>query len=192
MKKTPSFRRTASSDLSAGLNVKELREYLVSVVPKYSNDLDLIKMTKVYSEIASRDCAEISKFKYALEQIMIILTSFLASSPSLPSVIVAEVHNYIGLIYEQQERRCCAINAFSKALWIQAADKESLPIRIALTEHRLGMAYGRRGNYSEATALLGKALAGYEKADVQKGCSNVTQAREELEKFRKHCSLNRI
>lgn len=170
--------RGASASL--GLNLEQLETILVEVIPIFCNDNELTSsVVGVYNGLSYRSRHEGHKLDgNELNEIMFTLSAFLRSSPTLPSFLVAQVHSFMGIIEDTLKMYRESIQSFTKAMWLYQRgsrsrssfsshppslnDIKSDPMHIAITAHRLGMVYGKDGDYDNAIQLLEKALSMYE------------------------------
>lgn len=104
-----------------------------------------------------------------LNEIALALETVIQTTPSLPAHVTAETHSKIGLLRQKQGNSTGAIQSFLKALWIQSSlpsadttERKDLLWKIAMTKHRLGLAFGRSGNFKDAVRLLENALHDYQ------------------------------
>lgn len=135
-----------------------------------------------------QECSHCNKSK--LNELALCLQSVIAATTDLPADITAEAHSWIGLLRQKQGAYEDAIKSYMKVLWLQSCSLEQeqqpqqnkkpkhklLPtskansstqeVKIALTEHRLGLAYGKSGRFSDAVQVLQDVLSKYEKAHV--------------------------
>jgi tetratricopeptide (TPR) repeat protein len=159
----------------------KLEDLMFNTMCEYCEDLDLIRTAKKES-IGLAERMESSKQQCDVElHIIDILQAFMNASPLLPTELVYEAHCYIGLMWIKCNRtnstctsRMASIAAaqcsFTKALWIASSAMDDCSTtttalsreQVALTMHRLGRLEGERGNYSEAIALVEKAMEKYE------------------------------
>ena len=106
-----------------------------------------------------------------LNEIALALGTIIQSTPSLPAHVTAETHSKIGLLRQKQGNSKGSIQSFLKALWIQSSlpapsanstERNDLLWKIAMTKHRLGLAFGRNNNFSDAVRLLQNAVQDYQ------------------------------
>lgn len=177
-------RRTCPTDLA----VEDFKDFVSKTLPEYVQDKDLVDMLQhgVKTSMPTT-CPTV------LAEIEHYLTSILESSPSIPASVVADLHIYRGLTHLMRgDQNNAAIEAFTRALWLQthlmrlAPDEQEERLRlfdVALTEHRLGVAYGRSQQYLEAIDQMNYAIQSYERAKVgiSEGC--YSSAKEDLHEF---------
>jgi hypothetical protein len=96
------------------------------------------------------------------------LNAFLSSvsSPVLPPSLLADIHSCIGMLKAKTSRRDSAVRHLMTALWIQKRAKVET-IDIAVTKHRLALAYIGNQDYSSAANLLEEAFADYGRAQMK-------------------------
>jgi hypothetical protein len=115
-----------------------------------------------------------------IDEIILSLQTVIQSTPSLPASMTAQVHSMIGLLRQKKGYLKGAIKSFLKALWIQSHliinrgdtnNNQTMRIlEIGITRHRLGMAYGRSGNFADAMVLLERAMQDYEQYQQARPC----------------------
>jgi hypothetical protein len=128
-----------------------------------------------------------------LGEIALSLKTVVEMTPNLPANVTAQVHSFIGMLIRKQGNLKGAIDSFLKALWIQTSlcsnEQVDTPydgaLDIALTRHRLGVAYGKSGKFAEACTLLEQALTDYQtsQGDSDKNKRLMVLAQAELDKF---------
>jgi tetratricopeptide (TPR) repeat protein len=189
-------KRTPSSDFrqrhvqgTLGLNLPDFLRILRDVIPKYSDDKELIEVSQYhFKSIAARNTELRFWHGDDLEEIVSVMNAFIGSAPSLPPSIVGLVHSTIGLIRQQQREYKCAIESLQKALWIKNSSRET-PEEIGMALHRLGMAYSFAGDPAEACSLLKKAMANYDRANLAKNHPLMVTAKEKIEKYKSATKL---
>ncbi len=179
-----SHRKNSSSSLSVGLNLAQLEMLLCESIPLFSNDNDLTEVAKGYHGVAARHRADSSWAPDELNEVVTVLQHFLSSAPSLPSHLVFSVHCHLGCINLLQQKNDNAMQSFLRALWILASAHEPSLEQMGLCLHRLGISYGRNGNYRQAMNLLTKAMAEYDASSLNKDHPCVVSARDDLAHFR--------
>jgi tetratricopeptide (TPR) repeat protein len=91
----------------------------------------------------------------------------------------------VGLLRARQKRYDCAIQSYLKALWVQTSSVDARDsLNIAITENRLGLAYGKCGDLLQAISLLEKTLEHYDKAKMKADHHCVVEAQTALLDFR--------
>ena len=184
-------RRTCPTDLA----VNDFKEFINKTLPEYVQDKDLVAMLQHQAKTYLPTTCPGS-----LAEIEHYLATILESSPSIPAPVVADLHTYRGLIHLLRgDQHMAAIEAFTRALWLQthlmrmASDEQKELVRLfdmALTEHRLGVAYGRNKQYVEAIDQMNYAIKNYERSQVgiSEGC--YVSAKEDLHEFTEARQLN--
>lgn len=190
-------RNSSSSILSVDLDldINDL-EYFLLHLSKYTDDADIASLSKEHfaglaARFRSHDNSNSSELCLdELNEVITMLSAFLGSAPGLSSNLVAQVHSYVGLIREKQQRHTCAIRSLLKALWLQTSTAGTPLLAIAITENRLGLAYGMSGNYPQAISLLEKAIDCYVKTGVKADHPCMINAQAVLSDFRsRHLQL---
>jgi tetratricopeptide (TPR) repeat protein len=188
-------RNSGSGALSVDidLDINDL-EYFLLHLSKYTDDADIASLSKEhFTGLSARFRAHDNGSELCLDElneVITMLSAFLGSAPGLPSNLVAQVHSYVGLIREKQQRHTCAIRSLLKALWIQTSTAGTPLLEIAITENRLGLAYGMSGNYPQAISLLEKAIDCYVKMGVKVDHPCMINAQAVLSDFRsRHLQL---
>ena len=155
--------------------------------------LDLLQsgVQEYIASIAKNEKGSVS----ALSEIELGILSVLEDNHSLPSSVVASLHSYLGLIFQKRDDNHSAKESFLRALWLRthmlrastAQDDDTvrsdLLVDIALTEHRLGVAVGRSGQYLKAIDQIKRAIQSYENVNVGIGEECYCSAREDLHEF---------
>jgi len=131
-----------------------------------------------------------------LDQMAVLLQTYLDTTSDLSPSFVACLHTYLGLIHEQRRQYSSAGDSFVKALWMRQASHDH-PYHVALAAHRIGRTQGKAGNYQEACATLLKALSLYDSTELAKDHPFVISAQDSLETFvklqyRKHNSRRKL
>jgi hypothetical protein len=158
---------------------QKLEDFMFSSMVEYCQDSALIRSAKKESiGLAERMETQPAVGLNVIE----ILHAFMNVSPRLPTELVYQCHCYIGLLWiksassnnngtsssNKANSIASAQCSFTKALWIAAssATDRSATVQyleqVALTMHRLARLEGEGGNYSEAIALVQKAVEKYE------------------------------
>ena len=119
-----------------------------------------------------------------LNEVVTILQAVVTATPDLPPKTVAQVHSFVGMIRARQSRPALAIQSFLKVLWLQKSGEETQDVDIALTEHRLGLAYAMSDDLAQAISILEKSLEDYDKAGMKPEHQCVAAAQSELTRFR--------
>lgn len=184
-------KKQSPSRLSAvGLDIEGLERFLLLTLPRFSEDSVLgLQAKSEFTGLSERlrgkrgldGCYE------ELNNAISMFVSFLNSSPSLPPVVVYEVHCYTGQIREAMQLYECAIQSYMKAIWI-ASYAEHIPSDLlALSLHRLGKICGKRGMVRQGKNMLEKAVAIYEESNVAKDHPCVIDAKEAFQHFKVQC-----
>jgi hypothetical protein len=178
-------RRMCPTDLA----LDEFREFVNKILPEHVPDQELVSMLQ--DEVKHHPPTPCSG---SLTEIDDYLATILESSPSIPATVVADLHTYRGLVYLMRgnQQNNAAIEAFTRALWLQthlmrlAVEEQDVMVRLldlALTEHRLGVAYGRNKQYVEAIDQIQYAIQSYERAKVGISECCYVSAKEDLHEF---------
>jgi tetratricopeptide (TPR) repeat protein len=166
-----------------GLDLDHLTLILHEAIPLFSIDSELMEIAQMQYMHLTAVCEEKEKLSEDdLDQIAIILETFVSSTKDLPPMVVAYAHTYIGLVRQHQERYPSAIDSLLKTLWVQTSAHEPAD-RIAVSSHRLGLAYGASSDFVQASSLLKKALQLYEEAHVPRYHQFVLSAKRGLAQF---------
>lgn len=183
------IRRNSFTGVSVELDFSELEQFILHL-STITEDSEIIRTTYAHfrglsarynSQSPDIDDALIAD---ELHDVVNMLGAILSSAPGLPSKMVAQVHSFVGLIRAKQKRYVCATQSFLKALWLQTASEETQDLEIAITENRLGLAYGLSGNLPQAISLLEKSLEDYDKAGMKMEHPCTTAAQSALSAFR--------
>ncbi|CAB9528699.1 expressed unknown protein [Seminavis robusta] len=144
-----------------------------------------------------------------LGEIVLSLKTVIESTPSLSAKMTAQVHSMIGLLRQQYGDLKAAIRSFLRVLWILSSltldplavqveeneesveERETLVWKMGITRHRLGMAYGKSGDFVDAITLLQTAVKDYETYEANNGTPSLTrpqkgiveQAKADLDSF---------
>ncbi|CAB9529190.1 expressed unknown protein [Seminavis robusta] len=201
-----SSRFRTSSVRAAEICVEELDIFVSKVLPEFVQEKGLVTLL----DYAVKDYSDATDSHHAaLQELALGLTSILESTPSLPASVVAELHSYRGLVHlEQENAYASAIECFTRALWIQShmsksssssapgttmiASNASHLWDVAMTEHRLGVAYGRSGKYLKAIDQMEHAIKSYDKAGVGISESCYVEAKEDLHEFQEAHQISLI
>ena len=100
-----------------------------------------------------------------LHRMEVGLTELLSFHHELSDCLKCEMHTYLGLVYLEQRNHSAAVDTLTKALWYQSKSPTD-KLGVALANHRLGVAYGRKRNYELALGLIGRAIEVYESEDA--------------------------
>jgi tetratricopeptide (TPR) repeat protein len=116
-----------------------------------------------------------------LEEVACFLEGFLSSAyyEHIDKTLVVDIHSCTGMIREQQGLMDRAIRSLLMALWLQQKDTTNI-VTVAITEHRLGLAYAKTGDYNNATHLLEKALNTYTESKMRTGHICIQEAEHSL------------
>jgi tetratricopeptide (TPR) repeat protein len=191
-----SSRTNARASISSPIEfcLEEFDGFCCKILPKHVPDKALVEMLQCDVKLhLNNDPVTQGTF----QEIELGLTSILEGTPSLPATIVAELLSYRGLVHLQRENAAeAAIESFTRALWLQShmnnnskkaspkdldsADHQWL---VALTKHRLGVAYGRSGNYLRAIDQIELAIQSYDKAGVSITDGSYAMVKEHLHDF---------
>ena len=177
-------RRRCPSDIC----VEDFDDFVSNILPEFVQDKNLAAMLQYgVQNYLPNACPS------SLAEIEHYLTTILESTPSLPAPVVADLHSYRGLVnLKQGDHNVAAVESFTRALWLQshlmrlASDEQEELERLldmALTEHRLGVAYGRNKQYLEAIDQMKYAIQSYERAQVGISESCYVSAKEDLHEF---------
>jgi tetratricopeptide (TPR) repeat protein len=142
----------ASSGPTTELSLEELEDFLQDTL---SEELDSTALVSLYQAL------EMEKIRDILNELEQALQGLLKSHPALPPKITANLHTYLGLVYMELGNNNSAVDALMRAIWFQSRTPEDT-FAIAQANHRLGMAYGRKKDYEQATELIDRAIAGYD------------------------------
>lgn len=168
------------------MDYDELEHFLLHL-SSYSEDPEIAAVAcENFAGLASR-CHRLGRdigSADELNQVVNMLSAILSSAQGLPSKAVARVHSFVGMIRAKQNKYDCAIRSFLKALWLQTSKMDTPALDIAMTENRLGLAYGNSGNLPQAISLLEKSLEDYEKAKMKVEHFCVVEAQSALADFR--------
>jgi tetratricopeptide (TPR) repeat protein len=192
----PRYRR-GGGEISAGFDYNELERFLLFTVEQYCYDRALALSAKAKSRLLSRHClrqkskegvatASSHDDRQNMEDVAVILSAFMdSSSPNLPTSVVYQVHSFMGLISLARQDNEAALSSFTKALWIvvNATNNEIPQEQQAVTVQRMGMVYGASGQYREASNLLRKAMAIYEKTNIGTDHDCIRDARKAMIEF---------
>ena len=93
---------------------------LVKLVP--DKDTLLMLQNGLHELSSGGDGGASSKaFSSALAEIEVALLTVLQNCPTLPSYVIADIHTYLGLIYQARENFSVAQESFLRALWIRSS-----------------------------------------------------------------------
>jgi len=174
-----SFRKNSYRAVSVGLQLQKLESLLCDVAQQYCEDQDFIRyIENQFRGLAARK-GKLGRGE--LVEIIDTLKAILNLSPSLPPRLVAYIHSTIGLVRQLQGENERAIGSLMKALWLETASYEPDAELVGLAVHRLGIIYGRNGNYEEARVMLEKAGMIYKSAGLRDDHPFMTNVIEELE-----------
>jgi hypothetical protein len=172
---------------------EEFDDFRVKVLPKHVPDKALVGMLQYdVKQQLNHHHRHDPVTQGNLQEIELGLTSILEGTPSLPANIVVQLLSYRGLVHLQRENAAAAaIESFTRALWLQShmnnmnADSDPLAHKwlMAVTEHRLGVAYGRSGNYLRAIDQMELAIQSYDNAGVGIGEGCYVTAKENMHDF---------
>lgn len=216
--------RTRSRSNPTDLCIESFRDFVALTLSDLVEDDDLLTMVQsgieAYVEYAEATAVQDNgndtrRPPYsALNEIELGLLSILEASRSLPSSVVADLHSYLGLVFQKAGDAAAAKESFLRSLWIrthmmraaaakaeededEATNHQDLLLDIALTEHRLGIAIGRSstsssssGHFTKAIQQIERAIHFYEQANVgiSEGC--YASAREDLHEFQEEYQLS--
>lgn len=168
--------------------VEDFDDFVSKALPEFVQDKELVSrlqygVQNYLPNACSSSLAEIEHY----------LSTILETTPSLPGPVVADLHSYRGLVHlKRGDQNGAAVESFTRALWLQshimrlATDEQEELERLldmALTEHRLGVAYGRNHQYLEAIDQMKYAIQSYERAQIGISESCYLSAKEDLHEF---------
>jgi tetratricopeptide (TPR) repeat protein len=137
--------------------------------------------------------------KHDMDDILFGMSSVLDNHQFVPPEVVGEIHSLIGQIHLKQHNSRSAVSSLLKALWMQRTflttndgKVGARRIAIAKTEHRLGLAYGKNGDYPNAIRILKMALSEYEMAGVSICDMCCSDARESLAHYQEAEQLEKL
>ena len=188
--------RVRSRSNPTDLCIDSLQVFISETLVELVEDQEVLDMLQIgvqeyIASVAKNDKGSAS----ALNDIELGILFVLEDNHTLPSSTVADLHSYLGLIFQNRDDNSSAKESFLRALWLRThtlrasaaqdddAVRNDLLIDIALTEHRLGVAVGRNGQYLKAIGQIKRAIQSYEHATVgiSEGC--YCSAREDLHEF---------
>lgn len=180
------MRRNSFTGVSSDLNYDELEQLLLQVA-SHAEDRDIAAAVREsFAGLAARCHARGTGIGKAdeLNEVVNMFGAILTSARGLPPRYVGQVHSFVGMIRAKQKRFDCAIRSFLKALWLQTSTTDTPVLDTAITQHRLGMAYGDSKNFAQAISLLEKSLQDYERAKMKAEHSCILAAQSALLDFR--------
>lgn len=118
-----------------------------------------------------------------LFDIISALQELLSTVEEPSSTMVADVHSTIGIIHQRLNHDARATQSFLQALWVQTSCDDVPPVTLGLTKMRLALAYGRKGQNSEAISTLEKAISDFRLAGLDDDHELVAKATEALQAF---------
>jgi tetratricopeptide (TPR) repeat protein len=177
------MRSSSLNSLSVYLNLNQLERVLREDISRYSKDRTLARMACTeFRDLARKYYAEgPDSCQYLLGNAATTMESFVSTSSAMPSRLVFDIHSLIGSIRIMQKQYAEAANSLTRALWIASSTKEVPTEELAVTLHRLAIAYGASNNYDHAKSLLQSSLIAYEKASVAKSHPCVVGAKSLIE-----------
>jgi tetratricopeptide (TPR) repeat protein len=178
------FNKSFNGLQSGGFSVLALKDLLSKLVPicqdvdraSCQHIMDLVMQQRFINDVPTDD---------ELEEVACLLEGFLSPIyyEHMDKALLVDIHSCAGLIRQQQGLLDRAIRSLLMALWLQQKDTVN-KVAVAITEHRLGLVYAKKGDYKKAIHLLEKALLTYMESKMRTGHSCILEVEHSLSLLR--------
>ena len=178
-----SFRRAPNRNVCIGLQLDKVEKLLCETSQEFCESSSfVIEIRQRFQGLAARK--HFSNKELSHEELLEIgdtLIDIINDAPKLCPPLVANIHSTIGLVRLLLDEHESAIQSFVKALWIESTLPKPNFAEIGLTNHRIGIAQGRLGDFKQAASMLEKALSVYRSAGMNENHPLMVSALNELE-----------
>jgi hypothetical protein len=146
--------------IDLGLDLHKLETLLCSTSMEYcTDDVFASKLFRRFSGIATQKKKSTQSLDHdEWEEIADALNDLMCYAPNMPLRSIVYIHSTIGLIRQIMGRYDCAINAFTKAMFLLKKMDIQNEIDVGLLISRIGVAKSMKGNNKEGVRMLEKAL----------------------------------